>query len=145
MSTNRHLLVRILGALVLLVAIVAGSSLLTRTAPAEAGAKTTPPCKACEGYATGQPLQTPNAVSSVNGVLDYTLTAGMSTFDLGGRTVRSEVYNGQFPGTTLVVNPGDKMNVMLRNRMKAKYLPYGASSKNPPPHSFPTAISVVPT
>jgi FtsP/CotA-like multicopper oxidase with cupredoxin domain len=130
------LVLRALGGIALLVAIVAGSSLLTRTAPAEAGAKTTPPCKACEGYATGQPLQTPNAVSSVNGVLDYTLTAGLSTFDLGGRTVRSEVYNGQFPGTTLVVNPGDKMNVMLRNRMKAKYLPYGASSKNPPPQ-FP--------
>ena len=91
----------------LLIAVVAGTSILTRATPANALAKTTPECKPCEGYATGQPLRSPNAVSSVDGVLDYTLTAGMSTFDLGGRTVRSEVYNGQFPGTTLVVNPGD--------------------------------------
>ena len=129
----RWLVARALGVIALLAAIVVGSSLLTRTAPADAGAKATPPCQACEGYATGQPLQTPNAVSSVNGVLNYTLTAGMSTFDLGGRTVRSEVYNGQFPGTTLVVNPGDTMNILLRNRMKPRYLPYGASSQDPPP------------
>jgi suppressor of ftsI len=136
MSSNRHLLVRILGALVLLVAIVAGSSFLTRTTPAAADAKATPPCKPCEGYATGQPLQTPNRIYAEGGVLDYTLTAGMSTFELGGRTVRSEVYNGQFPGPTLVVDQGDTMNVLLRNRMKADYLPYGASSQNPPPQ-FP--------
>ena len=129
---SRSLVLRTGAALALLVAIVAGTSALTRTT-AGAGPKVTPPCKPCEGYATGQPLQTPNAVSSVNGVLNYTLTAGMSTFDLGGRTVRSEVYNGQFPGTTLVVNPGDKLNILLRNRMKPRYLPYGASSQNPPP------------
>lgn len=130
---RRSLLVRFGVMLALLMAIVAGSTALAQLAPADAEPKATPPCRACEGYATGQPLQTPNQVSSVNGVLDYTLTAGMSTFDLGGRTVRSEVYNGQFPGTTFVVNPGDTMNILLRNRMKAKYLPYGASSQIPPP------------
>lgn len=130
---NRSLIVRSVIVLLLFLAIAVGSSLLTRTTSAVAGAPTTPKCQACEGYATGQPLQTPNAVSSVNGVLNYTLTAGMSTFDLGGRTVRSEVYNGQFPGTTMVVNPGDTMNVLLRNRMKATYLPYGASSQDPAP------------
>ena len=130
---SRSLILRVGAALGLLVAVAAGSSLLTRTAPAGADPRATPPCKPCEGFATGQPLQTPNTITSVNGVLDYTLTAGMSTFDLGGRTVRSQVYNGQFPGTTLVINPGDRLNVLLRNRMKAKYLPYGASSENPPP------------
>jgi FtsP/CotA-like multicopper oxidase with cupredoxin domain len=133
MSAMTSLIVRVAGALLVLVAIVAGATLLTRTVPAAAVTREAPPCKPCEGFATGQPLQTPNQVTSVNGVLDYTLTAGMSTFDLGGRTVRSQVYNGQFPGTTMVVDPGDTMNVLLRNRMKARYLPYGASSENPPP------------
>ncbi len=131
--SHRFLVFRSTVVIVLLIAVVAGTSILTRTTPADALAKTTPECKPCEGYATDQPLQTPNIVSSVNGVLDYTLTAGMSTFDLGGRTVRSQVYNGQFPGTTMVVNPGDTMNVLLRNRMKANYLPYGASAQDPPP------------
>jgi len=132
-NSHRPLVIRFAVVLALLIGVVAGTSILTRTTPADALAKTTPDCKPCEGYATDQPLQTPNAVSSVNGVLDYTLTAGMSTFDLGGRTVRSQVYNGQFPGTTMVVNPGDTMNVLLRNRMKADYLPYGASAQDPPP------------
>ena len=129
----RSLVLRVLGSVALLVAIVAGSSVLTRTTPADAGAKTTPPCKACEGYATGQPLQEPNQVTAQNGVLSQILTVGMSTFELGGRTVRSQVYNGQFPGPTLVIEQGDTMNVLLRNRMKAGYLPYGASSKESPP------------
>ena len=129
----RSLVLRVLGGVALLVAIVAGSSVLTRTTPADAGAKTTPPCKACEGYATGQPLQEPNQVTAQNGVLSQILTVGMSTFELGGRTVRSQVYNGQFPGPTLVIEQGDTMNVLLRNRMKAGYLPYGASSKESPP------------
>ena len=130
---KRSFVVRSAVVLPLFLAIVLGSSLLTHTTRADARVPTTRPCLACSGYVTGQPLRMPNATSSVGGVLNYTLTAGMSTFDLGGRTVSSEVYNGQFPGTTLIVNPGDTMNILLRNRMKANYLPYGASSQNPPP------------
>ena len=98
-----------------------------------AAATPTPPCQACRGFVTGQPLVEPNVLASSNGALSTTLTAKLSTTTIGGRRVKSEVYNGQFPGPTLVVDPGDTLKVLLRNRMKADYLPYGASDQDPTP------------
>ncbi len=115
----------LIGLLVATVALVGGTA-------AEA-AITTPPCFACSGFVTGEPLQEPQRVESTNGSLSTSLTAKLTTTTVGGRTVRGEVYNGQFPGPTLVISPGDQFNVLLRNRMQADYLPYGASSLDPPP------------
>ncbi len=115
----------LIGLLVATVALVGGTA-------AEA-AITTPPCFACSGFVTGEPLQEPQRFESANGSLSASLTAKLTTTTVGGRTVRGEVYNGQFPGPTLVISPGDQFNVLLRNRMQADYLPYGASSLDPPP------------
>ncbi len=115
----------LIGLLVATVALVGGTA-------AEA-AITTPPCFACSGFVTGEPLQDPQRIESANGSLSTSLTAKLTTTTVGGRTVRGEVYNGQFPGPTLVISPGDQFNVLLRNRMQADYLPYGASSLDPPP------------
>jgi FtsP/CotA-like multicopper oxidase with cupredoxin domain len=102
-------------------------------APPAAASIPTPPCQACRGFVTGQPLVEPRQIVSSNGVLSTTLTARLSMTTVGGRRVLSQVYDGQLPGPTLVVDPGDTMRVLLRNRMKADYLPYGASSQDPPP------------
>jgi FtsP/CotA-like multicopper oxidase with cupredoxin domain len=116
-------------AVLAVVAAVLGVSLHTSSA----GATTLRPCAACKGYATGQPLRDLPALMSANDVLSTTLTARLSTVAIGGRRVKAEVYNGAEVGPTLVVDPGDRLNVLLRNRMDADYLPYGASSHNPPP------------
>ena len=66
-------------------------------------------------------------------MLSRDVNAVLSSVTIGGRRVRAEVYNDMPLGPTLVVAPGDRMNVLLRNRMHADYLPYGASSLDPPP------------
>ncbi len=115
-------------------ALVAGVAVVLALAgTALAAAPVLRPCAACEGFATGEPLRDLPALTTSGGVLSTTLTARLSTVTVGGQRVRAEVYNGAAIGPTLVVDPGDRMNVLLRNRMRADYLPYGASSQDPPP------------
>ena len=134
---RQSIIARIGIAAVILVGVVVVASALTDFGAGPAGAKiTTNPCQACKGFAVGQPLKEPQRLVTSGGKLDVTLTAATSTVTIGGRRVTSQVYNGQFPGPTLVVDPGDQMNVLLRNRLPADYLAYGASAKNPPPQ-FP--------
>lgn len=116
----------------LVVATMAAVSAFGLESPA-AGTAAADDCEACTGFATGQPLVEPARIVTRNGRLQTTLTARMATVRIGGRAVRSQVYNGQFPGPTLVVDPGDEMDVTVRNRLAPDYLPYGASSENPPP------------
>ena len=122
MTRLRRPLALVLAVLALLVA--AGSA---------AAFPVTPPCAACEGFAVGQPLRDLPMQTSAGGVLSTTLTSRLSTVTIGGHRVRAEVYNGTAIGPTLVVSPGDRLNVLLRNRMRPNYLPYGASSQDPPP------------
>ena len=119
-----------LGVGVLLLVSVAGSQLVRET-PSSSAAVSTQTCSACQGFATGQPLREPERLEATDGVLSTTLTAAMATVTIGGRSVRSQVYNGSFPGPTLVVDPGDQLNVLLRNRLNPRYLPYGTSSQVP--------------
>jgi FtsP/CotA-like multicopper oxidase with cupredoxin domain len=125
---------RLLVGAVALVVIAAGAALVSGsgTPTAVAGA-TADDCLGCRGFATGQPLREPQRLVTRDGRLAVTLTARLSQTTIGGRRVRSMVYNGQFPGPTLVVDPGDDLDVLLRNRMRADYLPYGASAEDPPP------------
>ncbi|MFM7246241.1 MAG: multicopper oxidase family protein [Actinomycetota bacterium] len=90
-------------------------------------------CAACAGYVRHQPLAEPSTHPSMGGQLSVTLTARLTETIIGGRPARSQVYNGQFPGPTLVVSPGDTLRVHLRNRLNPDYLPYGASSEDPAP------------
>ena len=101
--------------------------------PALAAGAADDDCPACAGYVRHQPLTEPRAHPSMGGQLGVTLTARLTRTTIGGRPALSQVYNGQFPGPTLVVSPGDTLRVHLRNRLNPDYLPYGASSEDPAP------------
>ncbi len=101
--------------------------------PALAAGSADDDCPACAGYVRHQPLTEPRTHPSMGGQLGVTLTARLTRTTIGGRPALSQVYNGQFPGPTLVVSPGDTLRVHLRNRLNPDYLPYGASSENPAP------------
>lgn len=114
--------------------VVAALALAAALAPG-AGAATAADddCPACAGFARNQPLVEPRQHPSMGGQLAVTLTARLTQTTIGGRRVVSQVYNGQFPGPSLIVSPGDTVGVHLRNRLRPNYLPYGASSEDPPP------------
>jgi FtsP/CotA-like multicopper oxidase with cupredoxin domain len=82
-----------------------------------------PPCEACEGFATGEVLQNPPVMQSRRGLLDVVMTPRTRTVDIGGRDVSSQTYASTFAAPTWVVDPGDDLNVLLRNRLPAGYLP----------------------
>src|ERR1044072_2351636 len=65
----------------------------------------------------------PGFISSKNGVMMTTLTAAMAPTQINGQTYVSSVYNHSYPGPTLVVCPGDRMNVTLKNELKATDFP----------------------
>lgn len=82
-----------------------------------------PPCEACKGFVTGQPLRDLPTMESTNGALDVVMTPRRRTVDIGGRRVSSQTYATTFAGPTWRVNPGDDLNVLLRNRLPPGYLP----------------------
>lgn len=82
-----------------------------------------PPCEACADFVTGQPLREIPSLTSSGGRLDVTLTARTRTVTVGGRKVSSQTYSSRYAGPTWVVNPGDDLNVLMRNRLPAGYLP----------------------
>ncbi len=93
-----------------------------------------PPCVACAGFVTGQLLREPPTLVSAHGHLDVTLTPGTRTVLVAGRGVSSQTYSSRFTAPTLVVRPGDRLNVLLRNRLPVGYLPYG---QFPPAYTQP--------
>lgn len=82
-----------------------------------------PPCEACQGFATGEELRDPPVMASRGGLLDVVMTPRTRTVDIGGRDVSSQTYASTFAAPTWVVNPGDDLDVLLRNRLPAGYLP----------------------
>ncbi|MEU5533715.1 multicopper oxidase family protein [Streptomyces sp. NPDC020362] len=50
-------------------------------------------------------------------VRSFRFTAGESTLDLGGRTVRSWAYNERLPGPLVRITAGDVLSVALANRL----------------------------
>ncbi len=65
---------------------------------------------------SGQALRPPPVIKSKNGVLQYTMVAGTGNVTIAGRTVTGTLnFNGQYPGPTLAVNPGDTMNLTIVN------------------------------
>jgi FtsP/CotA-like multicopper oxidase with cupredoxin domain len=60
----------------------------------------------------------PQFRTSHNGLLSTKLVADVRRTRINGKTYVSSVYDGQFPGPTLVVCPGDTMNVTLQNHLK---------------------------
>ena len=67
-------------------------------------------------YAVGKELVQPSVVSSVNGVLNLNLVAAPKLVPYEGGTRWALAYNGSVPGPTLMVKPGDTLNINLVNK-----------------------------
>ncbi len=107
----------ILGACVVLAGAGAAAAVVA------AGVSDPPPCEACAGFTRGEALRDLPTMTSQGGVLDVAITPRTRTVDIGGRSVSSQTYATRFAGPTLVVDPGDDLNVLLRNRLPVGYLP----------------------
>jgi FtsP/CotA-like multicopper oxidase with cupredoxin domain len=65
----------------------------------------------------GSGLTEPQTFTSQDGQLQVTLTAEEREVEIDGETVRARVYNGGFAAPTIVVRPGDTLEVSLENRL----------------------------
>src|ERR687895_764684 len=59
----------------------------------------------------------PEIIESRHGRLKATLVLEKKRMIVAGREVETTVYNGSFPGPTLVAEPGDRMDVRLVNKL----------------------------
>ena len=66
---------------------------------------------------TGQPLQEPPVLRSLNGRLVVTFTAKSAIVRLGGRNVATWAFNSMVPGPTLEVKQGDYLQITNVNRL----------------------------
>ena len=103
------------------VTAVGGASIVTAAVMADDA----PPCEACQGFITGQPLRELPRSESSGGSLSVTLTPKTRSVSIGGRKVSSQTYGANLMGDEWVVNPGDQLNVNFRNRLPVGYLPTG--------------------
>lgn len=65
--------------------------------------------------AAGQMLAEPRVMRSVNGALQVKLSAAEGQARVAGRQATVMTYNGGLPGPTLIVRPGDRLAVSLKN------------------------------
>lgn len=65
----------------------------------------------------GQALVQPERRESSGGVLETRLEAKLSPTTIAGQPVVSTVYDGSFPGPTLVMQPGDTLRLQLVNSL----------------------------
>ncbi|HEY7960877.1 MAG TPA: multicopper oxidase family protein [Solirubrobacteraceae bacterium] len=68
--------------------------------------------------AGAQALLEPPVIASRHGVLNATLVASEARVSVAGQRVLAKVYNGSYAAPTLVVHPGDEINVKLVNRLR---------------------------
>lgn len=66
---------------------------------------------------TGQPLQEPPVLRSLNGRLVVTFTAKSAIVRIGGRNVATWAFNSMVPGPTLEVKQGDYLQITNVNRL----------------------------
>ena len=76
----------------------------------------------------------PPRVESVNGVLNFDLEMIFANLVINGQVVEMRTYNGSFPGTTLVVRPGDIMFVREINHFPEAHEPPPETINHP--HGF---------
>lgn len=67
----------------------------------------------------GAPLRDLPEVRSRGGLLEHTLTVATTRPVVGGQRLHLDTYNGQLPGALLRIRPGDRLRILLRNRMLA--------------------------
>ncbi|MGN6484988.1 MAG: multicopper oxidase family protein [Thermomicrobiales bacterium] len=68
-------------------------------------------------FVAGEPLREVPTIVSQDGVLEVTLNAGVRETTVGGKTVTTANFNGEFPGPTWVANPGDTIRVHFENSL----------------------------
>ncbi|HZB76859.1 MAG TPA: multicopper oxidase family protein [Solirubrobacteraceae bacterium] len=68
--------------------------------------------------ADGDTLREPPRLHSRDGLLRVTLRAEEREAFVAGQLRKAIVYNGSFPGPTLVVDPGDRLEIELVNRLE---------------------------
>ena len=69
----------------------------------------------------------PASIFSVNGTLTTTWTLESATVTIpngNGLEVRSRLYNGQIPGATLRLKPGDTLSIKFQNLLENNGLGY---------------------
>lgn len=76
-----------------------------------------PPNRAGAAGAGGDPLLEPQVLRSRDGALVVDLTAARNEATIAGRRSRVLTYNGSLPGPTWHVQPGDRIEVRLRNEL----------------------------
>lgn len=67
----------------------------------------------------GDPLQQPDSIDSINGIVNTTISIQYSSF--AGPFFKFEdtrLLNGQLPGPTLRVNPGDQVRILYKNELE---------------------------
>ena len=69
----------------------------------------------------GANLQESDVVRSVNGWLNYTLRVEGGTWHLpyGQISFRTRLYNGGTPGPVLIASPGDRIRIVIDNRLES--------------------------
>lgn len=102
-------------------AVVVGGVALVVTRPAQPGAPVT---SATPTPTTAQPidvgtLRQPTELASSGGRLDLRLTASPRAVSVGGDSVTALTYNGELPGPTLRLKPGDRVGVSFENQLDA--------------------------
>jgi FtsP/CotA-like multicopper oxidase with cupredoxin domain len=67
----------------------------------------------------GDEFPQPREVRSVGGVLYDTLEAAPGTINVGGKEIPGALlYNGRYPATTWRVKPGDRLRLLVTNKMR---------------------------
>jgi FtsP/CotA-like multicopper oxidase with cupredoxin domain len=79
-----------------------------------------PPSTASQerGMVTGRPLQDPEDADTDGRQLAITLDAAGNRFDLAGRAVRGQSYNGSFVAPTIHARPGSRGTIVLVNHLR---------------------------
>ena len=72
-------------------------------------------------WTIGAPIAYPTVVKSSSTTVSASLTLAEATYVGPGVTQKTRLYNGEFPGPTIRVKPGDTLTVTLTNN-----LPVGA-------------------
>jgi suppressor of ftsI len=67
------------------------------------------------GGGTIETFRNPPVIASSNGVLETTFTAAQQEVNIAGQRVQAIVYNGLYIPPTLLVQPGDTMNITIIN------------------------------
>lgn len=68
-------------------------------------------------FVSGLPLQEPRELRSENGRLDVEFAAQYGPATMGGSPVTTFAYNGESPGPTLRLRPGETLGVTVSNRL----------------------------